>query len=73
MSGGQIGQPASLWRSIKVVAWAFLGIRKNSEYEHDFKQVKPLTLIIVGVLGGAVFVLTLVGIVRLVLASAGAR
>jgi hypothetical protein len=35
----------SFLRSIKVVAWSFLGIRKSSEFQKDIERVTPLHVI----------------------------
>jgi len=43
-------------RSIKTVAWAFLGIRKNSEYQQDLGKVSPFHIIVVALVGVALFV-----------------
>lgn len=61
-------QSDSLLRTVKVVLWAFLGIRKDSEVGQDFSQLKPVNVIIVGVLAALTFVLMLVGIVNWVVA-----
>jgi hypothetical protein len=44
----------SFLRTLKTVAWSFIGIRKNSEYQKDLAKVNPLHVIavaIVAVLG----------------------
>ncbi len=46
----------SALRSVKAVAWAFLGIRKNSEYQDDLGKVNPFHVIVVALVGVAVFV-----------------
>jgi hypothetical protein len=43
-------------RSIKAVAWAFLGIRKNSDYKDDLGSVSPFHIIAVALVGVALFV-----------------
>lgn len=48
---------ASLWRSLKMVGWAFLGIRKASDSRDDAAQVKPTHVI--GVALGAVLVIVI--------------
>ena len=30
------------WRSIVAVAWSFIGIRKNSEFQEDLSHITPL-------------------------------
>jgi hypothetical protein len=61
--------PTSLLRTIKVVLWAFLGIRKDSETSTDFAQLKPVNVIIVGLLAALTLVLALVGFVNWVIAT----
>jgi Protein of unknown function (DUF2970) len=55
---------ASFVRSIKTVAWSFLGIRKNSEYQQDLAQVNPLHVIVVAVVAVLLFVVGLIGFVH---------
>lgn len=55
----------------KAVAWSFLGIRRRSEYEADVTHLKPLHVIIAGIVAAIVFVLTLLVIVRIVISNAG--
>jgi hypothetical protein len=38
------------------VAWAFLGIRKNSDYKDDLGSVSPFHIIAVALVGVALFV-----------------
>ena len=54
----------SLWRSMVAMAWAFLGVRKGSEWHKDASQITPLQILAVGV--GAIFgfVLLLIVIVN---------
>ena len=54
----------SFWRSVKMVAWSFLGIRKNSEYQQDLASVNPLHIILVAILGVLIFVVGLVVLVN---------
>lgn len=52
----------SFWRSMRMVGWGFLGIRKRSAYQQDLAQVNPLYLIVAALVGVLVFVLVLLGI-----------
>ena len=54
----------SLMRSIRTVAWSFLGIRKNSEFQKDIANVQPLHVIAVGLAAALLFVLALVLLVN---------
>jgi ABC-type xylose transport system permease subunit len=59
----------SFWRTVRVVAWAFVGLRNRSGHKEDMEQVKPVHVIVVGVLGALFLVLTLVWLVNTVLAA----
>ena len=54
----------SVGRTAKAVAWAFLGIRKNSEYERDLGRLNPFHVIGVALLAVAVFVGGLIALVN---------
>jgi len=57
-------QKTTLLRTVKAVAWAFLGIRKNSEYRSDLGKLNPFHIIAVALVGVALFVGTLVLLVN---------
>ena len=59
----------SLWRTVKAVAWSFIGLRKNSEYQKDLAQVNPFHIIAVGIAAAVIFVLGLVALVNWVVAK----
>lgn len=65
MSGGQ----ASLWQTVKAVAWSFLGVRKNSEFQADAGRLNPYAIILVGVVAVVLLVLTLIALVNWVVAK----
>jgi hypothetical protein len=52
--------------ALKAVLWSFLGIRRNAEYEKDTRRLTPQAVIGAGVFLALVFVLALLGIVKLV-------
>lgn len=54
----------SVLRTIKALAWAFLGVRKDSEWHSDSAQMTPLLLVVVGLVAIFAFVLLLIGIVN---------
>jgi hypothetical protein len=55
---------ASLLRTIKAVAWSFVGIRKNSEYQEDLGKLNPFHIIAVALVGVALFVAGLIALVN---------
>jgi len=61
---------ASLLQVITAVFWSFLGIRKGNAMRRDLVTIKPHQVIIVGLLFGALFVATLIVVVRLIISAA---
>ena len=59
----------SFSRSIKTVAWSFLGIRKKSEFQEDLAQVNPLHILLVAIVTVLVFVTGLMILVNWVVAK----
>lgn len=58
----------SFLRTLKTVAWGFLGLRKRAGHDEDVARMTPGHLLLAGVLATVVFVLVLIGIVRWVTA-----
>ncbi len=50
----------------KAVIFAFMGIRKESDLEQDAATLKPAELIIGGIIGAIIFVVSIIMIVRMV-------
>jgi hypothetical protein len=59
----------SLIRSVKAVAWSFLGIRKSSEFQEDIDKITPLHVLGVGLVAVFLFVISLIVFVNLVVAK----
>ena len=60
---------ASFGATMKAVFWSFLGIRKRSDYERDSASLKPLHVIIAGLIGVALFIGVLIMLVRVAVAK----
>lgn len=60
---------ASFGRSLKTVAWSFLGIRKGAEFQQDLARVNPMHIIVVGIAGALALVLGLMVLVNWVVAK----
>lgn len=54
--------PASLLRSVRLVAWSFLGIRSRKGYQEDLARVNPMHVVAVGLVGALILVLGLIGL-----------
>lgn len=50
---------AGLFRTIRTVAWALMGIRGHRPYEHDAPPLSPLKILIIALVFMLVFVLAL--------------
>lgn len=61
---------ASLLQVIGAVFWSFLGVRKGNAMRRDLVTIRPHQVIIVGIAIGALFVATLLLIVRLIVSGA---
>lgn len=63
-------KPASPLQVAKAVFWSFLGVRKRTEHEKDLAQIKPVQVVIAGLIGAAIFVLSLVLLVKFIIGRA---
>lgn len=46
----------SIFRTVKAVLWSFVGLRARGDYEKDVEQLNPVHIVIIGLVGVAVFV-----------------
>ena len=53
----------------KAVFWSFLGIRKRAAHEADTVRISPKQVIVAGLIGAALFICTLLLLVRFVIGS----
>lgn len=49
------------------VFWSFLGVRKRRDYDADAQSLTPAQIVIAGLLGAVVFVLTILLLVYLLM------
>jgi len=52
----------SVLRSLKTVAWSFIGIRSRAGFEEDAAKVNPLHVLLAGVITVLVLVVSLIGV-----------
>ena len=62
-------RPMSFLATVKAVMWSFFGVRKNSAYEEDTQKLNPVHVIIAGIIAAVLFVLTLLMVVKMVVAK----
>ena len=51
----------------KAVFWSFLGIRKRADYEKDAVSLTPLQVVVAGIIGAIILVLSLVTLVHFII------
>jgi preprotein translocase subunit Sec61beta len=50
----------------KAVFWSFFGIRKRAAYEKDAVSLTPLQVVVAGIIGAVILVLSLVTLVHFI-------
>ncbi len=55
--------------TVKAVLWSFFGVRKKSAYEEDTQKLNPVHVIIAGIIAAVLFVLALLLLVKIVVAT----
>ncbi len=56
----------NLFRTVRIVLWSFLGIRKREEFDKDIKIINPITLIFTGIILTLLFVIGLIVFIKFV-------
>jgi hypothetical protein len=56
----------TLLQIAKAVFWAFFGVRKQSDLDSDASSLTPAQVIIGGLIGAALFVMSLIIVVKIV-------
>ena len=59
----------NLLRTIRAVGWSFIGIRRKSGYEEDLGKLNPFHVIVVALIGVALFVAGLIALVHWIVKS----
>lgn len=59
----------SFGATVRAVLWSFFGVRKKSDYDDDVQNLNPVHVIVAGIIAAALFVLGLLMIVKLVVAT----
>lgn len=62
----QVPRRATFAEVARAVFWSFFGVRKIKDYESDSVSISPLQVVVAGIIGAGLFVLTLVMVVKLV-------
>jgi len=54
----------------KTVLWSFFGVRRRVQHEAESVNIKPLHVIVAGIIGAALFVISLLVLVRFITSAA---
>ncbi len=60
------GRSSSPFRAVSAVLSAFIGIRKSAARDRDLASLKPVHVIVAGLIAAAVFVAVLVTLVQVI-------
>lgn len=66
MNSGHGKRNASALQVAKAILAAFIGIRNKSDLENDAANIKPSQVIIGGLIGGVLFVVTILLVVKII-------
>ncbi len=62
---------ASFFQIAKAVLWSLLGVRQQKGYEDDTSKITLKQAVVAGVIGGIIFVVSMLTFVRLVISQLG--
>ena len=64
-------QKASFFQIVKAVMWSMLGVRQQKGYEDDTAKITLKQAVVAGLIGGFIFVVSMITFVRFVIAQMG--
>ncbi len=67
MAEGQKTAVATPLQVAKAVFWSFFGIRRRDAYEKDAVSLKPAQVIVAGIIGAVILVLSLIMLVKFII------
>jgi len=59
-------EKASVLQVAEAIFFSFIGIRKKTDLENDAAKIKPIQIIIGGLVGGVIFIFSVLTVVKLV-------
>ncbi|MGA8055347.1 MAG: DUF2970 domain-containing protein [Burkholderiales bacterium] len=71
MPGEDEKRPASFVDAVKTICWSFFGVRRRAQHEVQTVKLKPVHVIVAGVIGAAIFVVVLVTVAKLIVGAGG--
>jgi len=59
-------QRATFVHAARTVFWSFFGVRKRADHESQTAHLNPLHVIVMGLIGAALFIAVLISIIKFV-------
>lgn len=67
----EVKNKASFFQIAKAVSWSLLGVRQQKGYEDDTSKITLKQAVVAGIIGGIVFVVSMLTFVRFVISQLG--
>lgn len=67
----QVKKNASFFQVAKAVLWSLLGVRQQKGYEDDTSKITLKQAVAAGIIGGIIFVVSMLTFVRFVISQLG--
>lgn len=71
MTQAAVKKKASFFQVMKAVLWSMLGVRQQKGYEDDSSKITLKQAVVAGIIGGIVFVVSMLTLVRFVISQLG--
>jgi hypothetical protein len=70
MPGKDGEEHATFGAALKTIFWSFFGVRRRAHHESQSVRLKPMHLILTGILAAAIFVIVLASLARFIVGLA---
>ncbi|MBQ0935559.1 DUF2970 domain-containing protein [Ideonella paludis] len=64
-----VARKGSFVGTLRAVAWSFFGVRRGADHAQDVAKLNPIHVVIAGVLGAVVFVVSIIVLVNWIVGS----
>ncbi|MDZ7813153.1 MAG: DUF2970 domain-containing protein [Ideonella sp.] len=64
-----VARKGSFLGTVRTVAWSFFGVRRGADHAQDVAHLNPVHVIIAGVLGAVLFVVSIIFLVNWIVGS----
>ena len=64
-----VARKGSFLGTLRAVAWSFFGVRRSADHAQDVALLNPIHVIIAGILGAVLFVVSIIVLVNWIVGS----